>query len=75
MDIESSANFLVGSILTGLGFCIIAIVIVFINNILSKYWKPVKIIYWQTPPSRFATEEEMTRIAPLMDKDQKPESK
>lgn len=75
MDIESAANFLVGSILSGLGFCILAIVIVFINNILSKYWKPVKIIHWQTPPSRFATEEEMTRIAPLMDKTQKPASK
>jgi hypothetical protein len=75
MDIESAANFLVGSILTGLGFCIIAIVIVFINNILSKYWKPVSIVYWQTPPSRFATEEEMTKISPLMDKSQKTASK
>ena len=48
MDIDTAANFLVGSILFGLGFCIIAIGMVVINNVFHKYWKPVRIF---TPDS------------------------
>ena len=39
MDIDQSAVFLAGSILTGLGFIIIVITAVIINNIIHKYWK------------------------------------
>lgn len=72
MDIDNAANFLVGSILFGLGFCVIVITLTIINNLLHKYWKPVKI--WvpnymaEEKPPRFATDEEMNRIAPSMDK-------
>lgn len=74
MEIDSSAEFLVGSILMGLGLCVIAVTLVFINNILAKYWKPVKI--WvpkymddSQSPTRFATDDEMARIAPSLDKE------
>ena len=72
MEIDSSAQFLVGSILMGLGFCVIAVSLVFINNILAKYWKPVKIwvpSYMAEHPPRFATDEELQRVPPSMDKD------
>lgn len=70
MDIDNAANFLVGSILFGLGFCVIVISLVCINNIIAKYWKPVKIWmpnYFVNQP-RFATEDELNRIAPIMEK-------
>lgn len=72
MEIDSSAEFLVGAILMGLGFCVIAVALVFINNILAKYWKPVKLwvpSYMAEQPPRFATDEELNRITPSMDKD------
>ena len=48
MDVDSAAELLAGSILTGLAFIVIVATIVVINNIISKYWKPVKLF---TPDS------------------------
>jgi hypothetical protein len=63
MDVENAAGVLAGSILVGLSFIIFVITIVVINNILNKYWKPVKIFTadsWQfNPPQRFVREEEL----------------
>ena len=39
MDIDQAAIFLAGSILTALGFIVIVIAAVVINNIIHKYWK------------------------------------
>jgi len=39
MDIDQAAVFLAGSILTALGFIIIVIAAVVVNNIIHKYWK------------------------------------
>lgn len=78
MEVDTAADFLVGSILFGLGFCILAVVIVFINNVFHKYWKPVKILslpasFTEQSNTRFATAEEMTRITPtLHQEDGKP---
>ena len=43
MDMDQAAVFLAGSILTALGFISIVIGAVVINNILARYWKPVRI--------------------------------
>jgi hypothetical protein len=48
MDVETAAKILAGSVLTGLSFLVFVITAVIINNILHKYWKPVKIF---TPDS------------------------
>ena len=71
MDVDSAATFLAGSILFGTGFVFIGIVIVTLNNIFHKYWKPVQ---WSIfprwvdqPPSRFMTQEEAEKIAPTLD--------
>lgn len=68
MDINQASTFLAGSILTGLGFVIIIIAAVAINNILHKYWKPVTVFTtdsWKgfNPPSPM--------IEPKLDKDTK----
>ena len=39
MDINTATIFLAGFILTGLGFIVIVITVVIINNIIHKYWK------------------------------------
>lgn len=48
MNVESAATVLAGTILTILSFVVITIGVVAINNILHKYWKPVKLF---TPDS------------------------
>ncbi len=51
MGIEQAATFLAGSILSMLGIVVIVIGLVIINNIIHKYWKPVKVF---TPDSWMA---------------------
>ena len=41
MNIEQAAMFLSSAILTGFGTISISIVILVVNNLFSKYWKPV----------------------------------
>ena len=68
MDIETAANFLVGCILFGIGIILITIVIVTINNLFSKYWKPVNFtLPGMLEPGRFATSEELNKIPPTFD--------
>lgn len=45
MEIQSAISFVVGSILFSVGFLILSAMIVAVNNLFSKYWKPIK---WQT---------------------------
>lgn len=75
MDMNQSAVFLAGSIMIALGFIVIVAGVVVINNILHRYWKPVKFFTadsWHfNPPVRYATDEELAKIAPTMDKDKK----
>jgi hypothetical protein len=61
MDMDQAAVFLAGSILTMLGFIVVVIGIVAINNILHKYWKPVAWIKYDLPP-RFITRAELATI-------------
>lgn len=77
MDMDQAAVFLSGSILTAMGFIVVIIAIVFVNNILHKYWKPVRIFTtdsWtaMNPPQRFATAEDMEKIAPQLDTKKEP---
>lgn len=71
MDMDQAAVFLAGSILTALGLIAIVAGIVAVNNIIAKYWKPVRIFTadsWNiNPPERFASQEELARVAPHLD--------
>jgi ascorbate-specific PTS system EIIC-type component UlaA len=75
MDMDQAAVWLAGSILTTLGFLVVVIGAVVVNNILNKYWKPVRIFTADSfninPPARFVHEEEITRVAPSLDKTNK----
>jgi len=44
MSIESASNFLVGSILLSVGILVFVAAAVAINNLLFRFWKPVKIL-------------------------------
>jgi hypothetical protein len=48
MNMDQAAVFLAGTVLTTLGFIVVVIAAIVVNNILHKYWKPVKIF---TPDS------------------------
>jgi len=72
---DQAAVFLAGSILTALGFIVVVAAIVAVNNIISRYWKPVRIFSadsWNlNPPVRYATEDELAKIAPKLEKETK----
>jgi len=63
MDMDQAAVFLAGSILTALGFLVVIGAVVVINNMLHKYWKPVRMFTtdsWHfNPPARFVEEEKI----------------
>lgn len=71
MDMDQAAVFLAGSVLTMMGFIVLVIGIVVINNIIHKYWKPLGWSLWPSylnpAPTRFASQEELDRIAPHLD--------
>lgn len=56
MDMMQAAIFLSGAILTTLGFVTVVIGVVLVNNIIHKYWKPVKILRFEEYPPRFTEE-------------------
>jgi hypothetical protein len=60
MDMDQAAVFLAGSILTALGFIVVIGAMVVVNNLLHKYWKPVRIFSadsWHINPPAFVSEE------------------
>jgi hypothetical protein len=69
MTVESASTFLASTILVGSGVILLCIILVIINNIFSKFWKPVRIWLpnYMTEPHRFATHEEIEKIAPHFD--------
>jgi hypothetical protein len=72
MDMDQAAVWLGGSILTALGFVVLVIAVVVVNNIIHKFWKPVRIFTsdsWNlNPPIQYATPEELEKIDPAMEK-------
>lgn len=60
MDIEIASTFLAGGILTVIAFIVIVAGVCVINNILHKFWKPVKVFTedsWNIGTGRFADTE------------------
>ena len=53
MNIEQSAMFLASSILVGLGTIVLIIMVLVINNLFSKFWKPVDMSKHIFPNSQF----------------------
>ena len=66
MDMDQAAVFLAGSVLTALGFIVVVIGLVVINNIISRYWRPIKIFTEDSwvgfgGPARFAEPHEVEK--------------
>ena len=49
MTIDQAANFLIGCILSGLGFGVIGVLLIFLNNLFHKFWKPIQFGIWAAP--------------------------
>jgi hypothetical protein len=66
MDMDQSAVWLAGSVLVMMGFVVVVAGLIVINNLLHRYWKPVRIFTadsWHfNPPVRYATDEELEKI-------------
>ena len=64
MDMDQAAVFLAGAILTCLGFIVVTMAILVINNLCAKYWKPVQWVKLESfsTTTRFATPEELEKI-------------
>ena len=43
MDMDQAAVFLAGRILTAVGFVVVVIGLVVINNIIARHWRPIRI--------------------------------
>lgn len=68
MDMDQSAVFLAGTLLTALGFLVILAAIVIANNIIHRWWKPMGWTFgWITTSTRFATPEELERTPPKIE--------
>ncbi len=71
MDLDNAAAFMLGTVGYGIGIIVLVAVVVAINNIVSKYWKPIRIFTadsWNiNPPTRFMTHEEADKVAPTFD--------
>ena len=62
---DQASVFLAGSILTCLGFVVIAIAILVINNLCAKYWKPIKWVrYEDVPYPKYIEEPIVVNTAP-----------
>ena len=62
MTMDQAAIFLASSILAGLGFIVVFAVILVINNLLHKYWKPLHLYKMMDPNARFAEPHELDQI-------------
>jgi hypothetical protein len=67
MNMDQAAVWLAGSVLLMLGFVIVVVGIVVINNILHKYWKPIKIFTpdsWKgfNPPADYEKKSESQNV-------------
>ena len=62
MTMDQAAVFLASSILVGLAAILIFAVILIINNLLHKYWKPFNLYRIVDPNVRFAEPQELEKI-------------
>lgn len=66
MTMDQAAVWLAGSILTTLGFIIVIAGVIVINNLLHRYWKPIRIFTADSwiinPPPKFVEPTNETKV-------------
>jgi hypothetical protein len=50
MNINDAVTFLAGSILISVGMAMVGLMLLVMNNLFSKYWKPVKVFVYENRP-------------------------
>jgi hypothetical protein len=70
MTIESASTFLVGSILVSLGFLVVISVTILVNNLIAKYWKPIKLWTWEYKFVEMPVNQEEPKLDPVAEKQQ-----
>lgn len=73
MSMDQAALFLAQSILVMMGFVVITVGILIINNLLSKHWKPVKFLRFEPVQTAFMTQEQYDAM--MSSQEQKVETK
>lgn len=53
MNVAQSAEILASTILTSLTFIIAIGCVLVVNNLISRYWRPVKLWIFEPAPTRF----------------------
>ena len=65
---SQAATFLGASILISIGVIVIAVLLLILNNLFSKFWKPVELMRFYDPYQRAREHERLEQHEPLMDK-------
>ena len=63
MEVTMAANFLAGTILVMMGLVVLVGGAVIINNLFSKYWKPVRVAVFHSLMTDKPIESEPTKAA------------
>lgn len=45
--LESAVNFMINSLFASIGVLIVAATVLLINNLIHRYWKPVKFVRYE----------------------------
>jgi hypothetical protein len=56
MNFEPAVNFMVGAVLVSVSVFFIAMFLLLLNNIFSKYWKPVRIVMYTSADNPYLTQ-------------------
>lgn len=77
MEIQSGVNFLVGSVLFSVSIIVIGLAILVLNNVFSKYWKPIRWQVFETQDLTVVDHQVIEELKKSLDKQKSedPESK
>jgi len=62
LELQSAINFLIGSVLFSVGIIVFSLMVIVVNNLFSKYWKPVKWNIYNPSEFRFIDSTTMKEI-------------
>jgi hypothetical protein len=67
MNFEPAVNFLVGAILASVSIFFVAMFALLLNNIFSKYWKPVRIVLFSHNEYPYSSQVPVEKTEPKHD--------
>jgi|APGre2960657404_1045060.scaffolds.fasta_scaffold03912_20 hypothetical protein len=67
MDMAQAATFLGASILLSVGILVLAILVIILNNLFSRFWKPVLVMRFHDPYYPRATDPLLEKVEPELE--------